>query len=240
MQSQLQVRIESIFLTSRRTCGRARIQMELSRQGCRHGRNRIGLLMRQNGFAGRQRNRYRVPTTDSRTRPLGGSQSAGATARGDAGQSGVSSEPQLCVHWRMLAPRRWHSRRVVRLAISSEITTALTLAAWQQAWMHRPPRRGHLFHSDRGVQYAGRDYRQALAQIQAVASMSRKAWWYDNAAMESFWSTLKHELVYRGEYITGAHARRAISAYVEVFYNRQRLHSTLGYCSPVDYENRSN
>jgi transposase InsO family protein len=90
------------------------------------------------------------------------------------------------------------------------------------------------------VQYASGDYRRALAQVQAVASMSRKACCYDNAAMESFWSTLKHELVYRTEFVTRAQAQRAIFDYIEIFYNRQRLHSTLAYYSPVDFEQINN
>jgi transposase InsO family protein len=92
-----------------------------------------------------------------------------------------------------------------------------------------------LFHSDRGVQYASQDYRQALEASRVLASMSRKGNCYDNAAMESFWSTLKHELVYRQVFATRAQARQAIFDYIETFYNRQRLHSTLNYMSTVDF-----
>jgi putative transposase len=108
------------------------------------------------------------------------------------------------------------------------------------ALLHRQSPTSLLFHSDRGVQYASADYRSALTQAGLVASMSRKGNCYDNAAMESFWSTLKLELVYRRDFQTRAHARSEIFDYIEVFYNRQRSHSALNYLSPVDFELQNN
>jgi transposase InsO family protein len=120
------------------------------------------------------------------------------------------------------------------------IDTALVLKALFMALLHRQPPAGLLFHSDRGVQYASADYRSALTHAGLVASMSRKGNCYDNAAMESFWSTLKLELVYRRQFQTRAHARSEIFDYIEVFYNRQRSHSSLGCLSPVDFELQNN
>ena len=117
---------------------------------------------------------------------------------------------------------------------------ARRLAAWGMALTHCQPPAGLVFHSDRGVQYASHDYRDALQSAQTIASMSRKGNCYDNAAMESFWSTLKHELIYRRHFKTRAEARQAIFEFIEVFYNRQRLHSSLGYRSPIDFENQKN
>ena len=108
------------------------------------------------------------------------------------------------------------------------------------AQTHRQPPAGLVFHSDRGVQYASLDDRHALQNAQAIASMSRQANGYDKAAMESFWSTLKHELIYRRHFKTRAEARPAIFDFIEVFYNRQRLHSSPGYRSPIDFENQTN
>jgi putative transposase len=108
------------------------------------------------------------------------------------------------------------------------------------ALLHRQPPAHLLFHSDRGVQYASAEYRRALAQAGLTASMSHQANCYDNAAMESFWSTLKLELVYRRIFPTRAQARQEIFDYIETFYNRQRIHSSLGYLSPVDFETQNN
>ena len=104
----------------------------------------------------------------------------------------------------------------------------------------RQPPAGLIFHSDRGVQYASGEYRQALAAAGLVASMSRKANCYDNAAMEAFWSTLKLELIYRRPFEDMAQVRAALFDYIEVFYNRQRLHSALGYRTPAAFECASN
>jgi transposase InsO family protein len=133
-----------------------------------------------------------------------------------------------------------YSRRLTGWAMSGHIDTELILAAWGMAVTQGQPPAGLVFHSDRGVQYASKDYRHALQSTQSIASMSRKGNCYDNAAMESFWSTLKHELVYRRHFKTHAQARQAIFEFIEVFYNRQRLHSSLGYRSPIDFENQNN
>ena len=133
-----------------------------------------------------------------------------------------------------------YSRKIVGWAMSERIDTNLVLSALDMALTHRAPPANLLFHSDRGVQYASGDFRQALAQANLVASMSRKGNCYDNATMESFWSTLKLELVYRGEFEKRAQARAQIFDYIEVFYNRQRTHSALDYNSPVDFEALNN
>ena len=114
------------------------------------------------------------------------------------------------------------------------------LMALSMALTHRQPPTGLLFHSDRGVQYASADYRQALRAAGLVGSMSRKANCYDNATMEAFWSTLKLELVYRREFDDTSQLRQALFDYIEVFYNRQRLHSALGYQTPADFECANN
>jgi putative transposase len=109
-----------------------------------------------------------------------------------------------------------------------------------KALLHRQPPAQLLLHTDRGVQYASGDYRQALAGAGLIASMSRRGNCYDNATMESFWATLKLELVYRHGFETRAQARRQIFDYIETFYNRQRAHSALDYLSPVDFEIKNN
>jgi transposase InsO family protein len=133
-----------------------------------------------------------------------------------------------------------YSRRIVGWAMSQRIDTPLVLRALAMARLHRCPPARLLFHSDRGVQYASADYRQALADAGLVASMSRRGNCYDNAAMESFWATLKLELVYRTRFATRQAARAQIFDYIETFYNRQRAHSALDYRSPVDFELKNN
>src|ERR1039458_5375915 len=129
-----------------------------------------------------------------------------------------------------------YSRKLVGWAMSEHIDTTLVLKALAMACWHRRPPANLLFHSDRGVQYASGAYRQALRAAGLVASMSRKGNCYDNATMESFWSTLKLDLVYRRNFVSHQQARTEIFDYIEVFYNRQRTHSALGYFSPVDFE----
>jgi len=124
--------------------------------------------------------------------------------------------------------------------MSHRIDTALVLQALAMALLHRQPPTKLLCHSDRGVQYAAADYRHALTRAGLVASMSRKGNCYDNATMESFWSTLKWELVYRREFATHQEARTAIFDYIEGFYNPKRLHSALNFLSPVDFETKNN
>jgi putative transposase len=133
-----------------------------------------------------------------------------------------------------------YSRKIVGWAMSERIDTPLVLKALGMALLHRNPPRELLLHSDRGVQYASAAYRQALAQAGLVASMSRKANCYDNASMESFWSTLKLELVYRRNFVSHRQARSEIFDYIECFYNRQRSHSALNFRSPVDFELQNN
>ena len=124
--------------------------------------------------------------------------------------------------------------------MSSRIDTKQVLEAWNMAICHRQPAGELLFHSDRGVQFASAQFRKMLAKAGVKASMSRKANCYDNATMESFWSTLKIELVYRRKFASRQQAQRELFDYIKVFYNRRRLHSALGYRSPEQFEKEHN
>jgi putative transposase len=236
--------IGHIFRNSRQTYGSPRIQKQLREQGSHHGRNRISRLMRQQRLCGRQKARYRPRTTDSHHNqpiaPNGLAQAAKPTAPNQIWVADITYI-KTQTGWLFLAAiLDLYSRRIVGWAMSDRIDTALVLGALRMALAHRKPPANLLFHSDRGVQYASLEYRQALAQARLLASMSRKGNCYDNAAMESFWSTLKLELVYRRRFSTPAQARGEIFDYIEVFYNRQRTHSSLGYLSPVDFETKNN
>jgi putative transposase len=242
--ARLALRIAQIHLGSRKTYGSPRIQVALARAGHTHGRRRIARLMRQQGLCGRAKGRFRVCTTDSHhDQPIAPNRLPELPAPSAPNQIWVGDITYLDTEegWLYLAGvLDLYSRRLVGWALSEHIDTELVLAAWGMARTQRQPLADLVFHSDRGVQYASYAYRDALQHAQAIASMSRKGNCYDNAAMESFWSTLKHELIYRRDFKTRAEARQAIFEFIEGFYNRQRLHSSLGYRSPLDFENQKN
>ena len=242
--ARLLQQIVQIHQASRQTYGSPRIQVVLRRAGHAHGRHRIARLMRQQGLCGRAQGRFRVCTTDSHhDQPIAPNRLPKLPAPSAPNQIWVGDITYIPTDegWLYLAGiLDLYSRRLAGWAMSQHIDTELILAAWNMARTQSQPPPGLVFHSDRGVQYASHGYRLALQQAQSIASMSRKGNCYDNAAMESFWSTLKHELIYRRHFKTQAQARQAIFEFIESFYNRRRLHSALGYRSPVDFENQNN
>jgi putative transposase len=242
--ARLLQQILQIHQESRQTYGSPRIQVVLRQAGHTHGRHRIARLMRQQGLCGRAKGRFRVCTTDSNhDQPIAPNRLPQLPPPNAPNQIWVGDITYIATEegWLYLAGvLDLYSRRLTGWAMSEHIDTELILAAWGMALTQAQPPAGLVFHSDRGVQYASHDYRHALLKTDAVASMSRKGNCYDNAAMESFWSTLKHELIYRCHFKTRAEARQAIFEFIEVFYNRRRLHSSLGYISPIDFENKRN
>ena len=232
--------IKAIHARSRQTYGSPRVQRELRDHGRRHGRNRIVRLMREQGIYGRQQRRYRVQTTDSNhDEPIAPNRLAQAPKATGPNQIWVTDITYIQTHegWLYLAGiLDLYSRKLVGWAMSDHPDTPLVLKALSMAVHHRQPPAPLLCHSDRGVQYASADYRHALSAAGLIPSMSRRGNCYDNAAMESFWSTLKLELVYRRVFASRNQARTELFDYIECFYNRQRSHSALDYRSPVDFE----
>jgi transposase InsO family protein len=242
--ASLSAEILRIHRDSRQTYGSPRVQQHLARAGRPHGRNRIARLMRQQQLRGRVRRRFRVVTTDSRhDQPIAPNrlpQLPGPSAPNQVWLGDITCVATAQGWLYVAGVLDLYSRRLAGWAMSERPDTRLVLAAWDMAQTQRQPTAGLVFHSDRGVQYASQDFRVALSQAHALASMSRKGNCYDNATMESFWSTLKQELIHRRQFQTRAEARQAIFEFIAVFYNRQRLHSALGYRSPVDFENQNN
>ena len=236
--------IHDEFKASRQTYGSPRIHQVLQQQGHGYGRRRIARLMRQERLCGRQKKRFRVRTTDSRhDQPIAPNRLAQQPEPQQANQVWVADITYIRTGpgWLYLsAVMDFYSRRIIGWAMSETIDTELVLASWRMALSRRPVPDQLIVHSDRGCQYASAEFRNALQKQGALASMSRKANCYDNAAMESFWSTLKLELVYRRKFTTPGEARAEIFSFIELFYNPKRLHSSLKYLSPVDFETQNN
>jgi putative transposase len=236
--------INQIHDRSRQTYGAPRIHRELRKKGRSHGRNRVARLMKEQGLCGRQKGRYRVQTTDSNhDQPIAPNRLAEAPKATAPNQLWVADITYIETKegWLYLAAiLDLYSRKIVGWAMSERIDTPLVLHALAMALLHRRPPAKLLCHTDRGVQYASGDDRQTLDDAGLIASMSRRGNCYDNATMESFWATLKLELVYRRAFDTRAQARLQIFDYIETFYNRQRTHSALDYHSPVDFETLNN
>ena len=193
-------------------------------------------LMREAGVQGRQARRYRVRTTDSaHTDPIDShlrSKAAVPTKPDEVWVTDITYV-ETSEGWLYLAGELdLYSPRLIGWAMGSSLATALPLAALHMALRKPRPGAGLLHHSDRGWQYASAAYRSALAGHACIASMSRRGNCYDNATMESFWSTLKHELIYRRRFATRSDATTTSFDYIQSFCNRIRLHSSLGFKSP--------
>ena len=238
---QLAERVRAAHAASRGTYGSPRIARQL---GCPGARHRIARLMRADGLQGRSRRRFRVVTTDSRhDEPIAPNHLANAPVPSGPDQVWVTDITYIPTDegWLYVAGvlDLW-SRRLIGWAMGDSLDTSLPSAALAMALRQRRPKHALLHHSDRGVQYASRSYRAQLAAHRLHASMSRKGNCYDNATMEAFWSTLKNELVHRTRFVSRDQARLALFDYIEVFYNRVRIHSSLGFKSPLDYESNLN
>jgi putative transposase len=238
---RLGLEIATIHAESRQRYGCPRIHAELAARGCRTGRKRVARLMRTRGLAARRRRRFRV-TTQSRHRfPIAPNVLARQFERAAPNQAWVTDITYIPTHegWLYLAViLDLCSRFAVGWAMSERITDDLTLAALGMALARRRPPQGLVHHSDRGSQYASGDYQQVLAQHGIVCSMSRRGDCWDNAVAESFFATLKVELVHDAAWTTRTIARAELFDYIERFYNGQRRHSALGYLSPRVFEQR--
>lgn len=236
--ASLRARIREEFARSRQTYGSPRLARVL---GCPGRRNRIARLMRAERLFARQRSKYRPHTTDSRH--------GGPIAPNRIRQLPIKRLNQVWVTdaTGVLTGQGWlylvavldlHSRRVVGWAMGPLLDASLAVAALRMALSQRRPAPKLILHSDRGSQFASAAYRKLLLDHGLVASMSRTGNCYDNAFIESFWSSLKYELVYHHRFATRAEARSAIFNYIETFYNRTRLHSSLAYRSPITFESK--
>jgi putative transposase len=235
-------RIVRIYQANRQVYGSPRIQAVLRAEGKRCGRKRVARLMREYGLNAKPR-KHRTRTTDSQhEQPVAPNllnREFSATAPNTKWVADITAI-WTAQGWLYLAVvLDIFSRLVVGWAMDAHRDEALVDQAARMALARRHPEPGLLHHSDRGSQYTAADYRELLAGYGIVVSMSGKGDCYDNALMESFFGTLKSECVDREFYQSHAQARQSIFEYLEAFYNRQRLHSSLGYLSPVTYEQQA-
>ena len=236
---RLAIEVAAIFAEKRRRYGSPRMQRELEARGQRVGRMRVARVMRTHGLRARQPRRFRTTTDSQHTLPVAPNVLARRFTVTAPNTVWVSDLTYLWTGegWLyLLVILDLFSRRVIGWALGDRMTRQLALDALAMTLTHREPPHGLLFHSDRGSQYASTEFSQQLAAHGIAASMSRRGDCWDNAVAESFFSTLKLELVYQTAWLTRAHARRAVFEYLEVFYNGQRLHSALGYRSPIAFE----
>ena len=243
--ARLGVKIKESFEASRRTYGSPRLAVVLRRAGETCGRHRVARLMRVHRLRATQKRRFRPRTTDScHLCPI----APNHLAEGQQPPARVNEVWQTDITY-VATQEGWLyvagvldacSRQIVGWAAADTMPTALVARAFERAVTAERSAPGLLHHSDRGSQYASDAYRELLRSHGVQANMSRAGNCYDNAKMESFWSTLKSELIQDRVFTSRAEAKSEIFWYIEVFYNRQRLHGALGYYSPVDFENNLN
>lgn len=224
---------------SRRTYGSPRVHRDLRERGVAGGRHRVARLMREAGLFSKRRRRYRVTTDSNHSHPLADNVLARDFTADGPNRKWAADITYVWTRsgWLYLAAViDLYSRRVVGWAMSTRMTRQLALDALLMALAHRGQPEQLVHHSDQGSQYASRDYRRLLRSHGIECSMSRRGNCWDNAVVESFFATLKSELVHHADYQDPAEAKANIFEFIEVFYNRQRRHSTLGYVSPADFE----
>jgi transposase InsO family protein len=231
--------IRQVYRRSRRNYGSPRVTDELREWGVVCNEKRVARLMRLNGIRSKTARKFRVTTDSKHNLPVAPNrlQRQFTVTRPDAVWLSDITYVWTREGWLYLAGvLDLYSRRIVGCAMSHRVDGDLTLTALRQALGRRWPQPGLLHHSDQGKQYAARDYQQLLRDHGMIGSMSRTGDCWDNAPMESFWGTLKRELVHHERFATRTEAKTKIFEYIEVFYNRQRRHSALGSLSPVEYE----
>jgi putative transposase len=236
---RLLIKIKAIYDASRQTYGSPRIHAELTDQGETCSRKRIAKLMKKAGIMAKMSKRFKVTTrVNSKAKAAPNLLAQNFTAE-EPNQRWVADITYIYTleGWLYVAcVLDLFSRKIVGLAMKDRMTDDLVIAALEQACVHRNPSSGLMHHSDKGSQYTSHNFQKKLSSYNIRASMSGTGNCYDNAAMESFFHTLKTEHVYFERYQTREQAKKSIFEYIEVFYNRQRRHSTLNYMTPLAFE----
>jgi transposase InsO family protein len=239
---ELREKIKTIHSESRKTYGSPRVHAELAEDGFEVGRKRVARLMAEEGIVGRQKRAFKKTTDSNHDSPIADNVLNRDFEVDAPDKAWVADITYIRTHqgWLYLAVIiDLYSRRVVGWSMAEHMRTELVLNALGMALGSRDPHPdGLVFHSDQGSQYAAADYRDALAGAGITCSMSRRANCWDNAVAESFFSTLKTELIYRIILLNPASAKTIVAEWIEVFYNGQRRHSSIAYLAPREYERR--
>ena len=236
---ELKPKIWRIFMNSKRIYGSPRVTAQLKREGNSVGKDRVARLMREMGLRSIIKRKYKATTNSRHNKPVAKNHlnRRFRPKRENLVWAGDITYIQTNEGWLYLAVvLDLYSRRVIGWSMSKRMTTGLIQSALQVAVENRLPNPGLLFHSDQGVQYASADFQKDLEDHGIKCSMSRKGNCWDNAVVESFFNSLKQEWLHHRKFDTRNDARQSIFEYIEGFYNRHRLHSTLGYKSPIEYE----
>lgn len=239
--ARLRLAVRTVFTATKGRYGAPRIHDELTEAGERTSEKRIARLMREDGLVARRRRRFVVTTDSEHAEPVAPNLLArdfavGPRACDTAWVSDLTYVPTQEGFLYLAVVLDLASRRVVGWAMDDTLETTLPLAALRMAITQRQPAPDVIHHSDRGSQYCSRAYRAVLAQHGFRESMSRKGDCWDNAVAESFFATLEHELLALATFVTRREAQHALFEFIEVWYNRQRRHTSLGSISPVQFE----
>jgi putative transposase len=232
-------RIKAVHRKSHGIYGSPRVYCELKKNGVECSLNRVARLMRRHGIRGRRPKRFRVTTRRNRKRPVAPNRLRRDFQADRPDQKWLADISYIATEegWLYLATvLDLYSRRIVGWSMSDRMTVTLTLNALNMALSQRQSGCELIHHSDQGSQYTAGRYQELLSSHGIQVSMNGAGNWYDNSPMESFFGTLKWEWVYHRVYQTRRQARTDLFYYIEVFYNRKRSHSTLGYVSPATYE----
>ena len=240
----LLVEIERCHKASKRSYGSPRVFRSLKELGIRVGEKRVARLMRETGLVARTSRRFRVTTDSAHALAIAPNllgrrfSPSFAESPNRVWASDITYIPTREGWLYLSVVLDLASRRVVGWSMQETVGSSIVIDAIKMALSYRQPESGLLHHSDRGIQYAARDFRRLLRSRRIECSMSRKGDCWDNAVTESFFATLKKELVHDSAWRTREEARAALFEWIEVWYNRERRHSSIGYLSPTEYEKR--
>ena len=239
---KLVVEMNVLHKKSRKSYGTRRMSQKLKYMGYKVGRFLVRRLMKEHGIECKQRRRYKVTTKSAHTLPVAENKLNRNFSVSAPNKVWVADITYLWTleGWLYIAAVvDLYSRRVVGWAAAEHMRSELISDALRMAVFRRDPVAGLMHHSDRGSQYVGSDYQSLLKKWGIEVSMSRKGNCWDNAVMERFFGSLKSEWTYDERYLTRVQAKDDVVDYIEMFYNSDRLHSTLGYASPAEFETQT-